>query len=69
MAALGLVPLDGDNVARTSGNACLVRKTASERGPSEAVWLTGEEPGAGFHSSNTLATSNVLRITSARPQT
>ena len=35
--------------------------------PPEAVWLTGEESGAGFHSSDTLATSNVLRITSVRP--
>jgi len=42
------------------------RKTASEGVPPEAVWLTGEEYGAGFHSSDTLATSNVLRITSVR---
>jgi hypothetical protein len=45
------------------------RKTAPDGVPPEAVWLTGEEYGASFHSSDTLATSNVLRITSARPQT
>ena len=46
----GLVPLACAMARRVSGNACLVRKTAPGSVPPEAVWLTGEESGAGFHS-------------------